>query len=233
MTMRRADRVLRWAAAGAGFAAAAYATHVGVTWYRYGTPRPGEGADADPLLDEFMPTYEVSERHHIGVDAPPDVTLATAADMEFQQSAVVRAIFRARELVLGTEAGGEVLPKGLLAQVKGLGWGVLADKPGREIVMGAVTQPWKANVVFRAVPPDQFRAFCEPGYVKIAWTLRVDPAGSGRSIFRTETRVTTTDAEARRRFRWYWARFSPGIILIRHFMLRPLKRAAERTSRGL
>lgn len=226
-------RALRWMAAGAGLVAGAYATYVGMAWCRYGTTTVGSGDDVDPLLDEFMPSYEVAERHHIRVAAPAAVTLAAAAALEFQEGAMVRAIFRARELVLGTAPRGEPLPKGLLEQVKALGWGVLAENPGREIVMGAVTRPWEADVVFQALRPDQFSAFREPGYVKIAWTLRADPAENGGSIFRTETRVTTTDPEARRRFRWYWARFSPGIILIRHFMLGPLKKAAERTSRGL
>jgi len=40
--------------------------------------------------------------------------------------------------------------------------------------------------------------------------------------------VATTDPGARRKFRSYWARFSPGIILIRQVMLRQLKAAAER-----
>jgi hypothetical protein len=75
---------------------------------------------------------------------------------------------------------------------------------------------------------EAFRAFDAPGYVKIAWTLRADPLGESESVFRTETRVVTTDAAARARFRWYWARFSPGIVLIRHLLLRPLKREAER-----
>ena len=52
--------------------------------------------------------------------------------------------------------------------------------------MGAVTQPWQANVVFRPLPPEQFAAFNEPGYVKIAWTLRADSDGAAESIFRTE-----------------------------------------------
>jgi hypothetical protein len=97
-----------------------------------------------------------------------------------------------------------------MAQMTSLGWGVLAEEPGREIVVGAITQPWLANVVFRALPPERFREFREPGYVKIVWTLRADPAGGSQSIFRTETRVATTDAMARKRFRWYWARFSPA-----------------------
>ena len=97
--------------------------------------------------------------------------------------------------------------------------------------MGAITQPWHANVVFRPLPPDEFAAFAEPDYVKIVWTLRADIAGPGESIFRTETRVATTDAAARAKFRWYWARFSPGIVLIRWLSLRPTRREAERRAR--
>jgi hypothetical protein len=50
-------------------------------------------------------------------------------------------------------------------------------------------------------------------------------------MFRTETRALATDAEARRRFRRYWAAFSPGIILIRRAMLRPVRHEAERRAR--
>jgi hypothetical protein len=116
----------------------------------------------------------------------------------------------------------------LLALTTSIGWGVLAEAPGREVVMGAVTQPWKADVVFRSLPPDQFAAFNEPGYVKIVWTLRADPIGAHASIFRTETRAVATDAFARAKFRRYWAFLSPGIILIRRALLRPLKAEAER-----
>jgi hypothetical protein len=164
----------------------------------------------------------------VRVAAPAEITLSAAKDTDLQQSAVVRAIFRTRELVLGAEPDAVARPKGLLAQMTSLGWGVLAERPGREIVVGAVTQPWMADVTFRALPPDRFRDFREPGYVKIVWTLRTDPVGVSESIFRTETRVATTDATARRRFRWYWARFSPGIILIRRVMLGNLKQEAER-----
>jgi hypothetical protein len=97
--------------------------------------------------------------------------------------------------------------------------------------MGAVTQPWCANVVFRPLPPDAFIAFHEPDYVKIVWTLRADATGPHESIFRTETRVVTTDAAARAKFRWYWARFSPGISLIRWLSLGPTRRDAERRAR--
>jgi hypothetical protein len=215
------------AAGGVGVAGLVYAACAATIWYRYGKVAPATPDEADPLLDRFIPEYEVAERHHVRVAAPPAVTLAAAANTSLQQSTVIRAIFRARELVLGAEADTVARPSGLLAQMLSIVWGVLAEEPGREIVVGAVTQPWLANVVFRPLPPDQFAAFREPGFVKIVWTLRADPAGEGGSVFRSETRVMTTDATARRRFRWYWARFSPGIVLIRRMMLGLVKKEAE------
>ena len=108
---------------------------------------------------------------------------------------------------------------------------MLAEVPGRETVVGGVTKPWEANPTFRALPPDEFLGFSEHDYVKIVWTLRADPVGTAESIFRTETRVMTTDPAARAKFRRYWSFLSPGIILIRWVSLRPLKAEAERRAR--
>jgi hypothetical protein len=69
--------------------------------------------------------------------------------------------------------------------------------------------------------------------VKIAWTLRADPIGPAESVFRTETRVASTDADARAKFRWYWSFFSPGMAAIRWASLRPLKAEAERRARSV
>lgn len=224
---RRYGTALRWMAGALGAVAGTYATWAVTAWFRYGHPPPASPEDEDPLLDRFMPSFEVAERHHIGVAAPADVTFAAACEQDLMAPAVVRAIFKARELVLGSEPDTVTRPRGLLAMTKSIGWGVLAEIPGREIVMGAVTQPWLANVVFRPLPPDQFASFDEPGYVKIAWTLRADATSPRTSVFRTETRVVTTDPSARARFRWYWARFSPGIQVIRWLSLGPTRRDAE------
>ena len=93
-----------------------------------------------------------------------------------------------------------------------------------------MTQPWDAAPTFRSVPAGDFTAFREPGYVKIAWTPRADPVGDQESMFHTETRVATTDPEARRRFRRYWSYVAPGVELIRLAMLGPLKKAAEKAA---
>ncbi len=210
----------------------AYAAYVGITWLRYGHPAlPASAEDMDPLLDRFMPTYEVAERHHVRVAAPAEITLAAAFEVNLQESTIIRGIFNTRQLILRAKPEEWHGPNGFVAQAKAWGWGVLAEVPGREIVFGSVTQPWAANVIFRALAPNEFVAFHEPGYAKIVWTLRADPAGPSDSVACTETRVATTDYEARWKFRRYWSVFSPGIVLIRYAALGLVKADAERRSK--
>ena len=220
--------VARGAAAGAGLAALGYGTYVAVTWSRFGRPARARVDERDHLLDRFMPSFDVVERHQTAVLAPAAVTLEAAKDMPLLSMPGVRAIFKGRELILGATPDTQDRPTGLIAEMRSLGWGVLAEVPGREIVVGAVTKPWESNVTFRAIPPDDFATFKEPGYVRIAWTLRADPIDARRSVFRTETRAAATDADARAKFRWYWSFLSPGIFLIRRLSLRPLRAEAER-----
>lgn len=224
-------RTARWLGMGLGLAAGGYAALVGVAWLRYGHHRRLAAGQPEGLLDRFMPEYEVVERHHLHVAAPAATTLAAALDTSLQESPIIRGIIRARELALGATPVAGSRPAGLLEEVTTLGWGVLADEPGAAMVFGAVTQPWQAAVVFRALPPDTFAAFDEPGYVKIAWTLQVRPLGEHHCLFETETRAIATDSEARRKFRWYWARFSPGIVVIRWAAIWMTKTEAERQAR--
>lgn len=226
-------RTLMKAAAGAAAAGtAAYAGWVGAAWYRYGRVCPERASDS--LLDRFMPRYEVRERHERRVEAPASLTFTRAKEVSLRGSPVARAIFALRSIPsrLG-ETAPRVNERGVLEETLSLGWGVLAEEPGREIVVGAVTQPWKADVVFRAIPPQEFAAFSERGFVKIAWTLAVDPIGPSRCVFRTETRAIAVDAESRARFRRYWAFVSPGILLIRREMIRMVAADAERLHLGL
>ena len=166
---------LRWLAAGAGLATALYATRAGLTWLQYGHPPSPDMDETDRLLDEFIPAYEVVERHHVRVAAPAAIALAAACDMDLAQSAIIRGIFKSRELILCAHPDKVRSPRTLLAWAKELGWAVLAEIPDREVVLGAVTRPWDANPVFRPLPPQEFAGFHEPGYAKIVWTLRADP----------------------------------------------------------
>jgi hypothetical protein len=219
----------KWISAAFGAAAGAYATSVALAWVRYGRVKTAnDPSDADPLLDEFMPVYEAIELHRLRVAAPADVTFSAVSRIDLQESALIRALFKTRAAILGAKPDERLLPQPFLEQMQAIGWGVLAELPGREVILGSVTQPWEANVVFRAIPAADFAAFDEPGYVKIVTTLRADPLGPDESIARTETRVATTDPSARAKFRRYWAAFHPGIFLIRRILLSTVKQEAER-----
>jgi hypothetical protein len=79
---------------------AAYGVYAGVTWLGYGRRHSAKKEEADPLLDRFMAEYEVAERHRIYVQAPAEVTLTAAFEMDFNESRIVRTIFKGRELLL-------------------------------------------------------------------------------------------------------------------------------------
>jgi hypothetical protein len=224
------NRVSKLLVTGAGMASAAYASYFAATWLRYGHAKPARGDARDELLDRFMPRYEICERHAIDVAAPAEVTLAAAKTLELESSPIIRGIFKGREWIVRSHPDATARPDGLLEHMKSVGWGVLADTPC-EVVLGAVTKPWEANPVFRAIAPADFVAFGEPDYVKIAWTLRVTPTDDGGSTFRTETRAVATDPDARKKFRRYWSLLSPGIIVIRWAMLPALAAAAARAWR--
>lgn len=212
-------------------AGTAYAAYGATAWARYGRPcAPRSAAEQDPLLDAVMPEYEVVERESLEIDAPAEVTWTALREQDLTGSPVVRAIFALRARVLRSDAAQTALPRQLVPALTEIGWGLLAEETGRELVFGGVTKPWEADPTFIGLGPDAFRAFNEPGFVKIAFTLRVDPAGE-RSIARTETRVTTTDATARKRFRLYWAAFSAGIVVVRKILLRSIRTDAERRAR--
>jgi hypothetical protein len=219
---------LKWFASAVGFVAVSYVAYVGFTWVRYGSRSRVNDSNSDLLLDGCLPQYDVAERHSIRVSAPADITFQAACEADLMESRIVRTIFRTRELMLGSEHTEQNRTIPLLTLMKSIGWGVLSEVPGREIVMGAVTQPWRADVVFEPLALDQFVSFSQPEYVKIAWTLRADESDPDHCVASTETRVLTTDQIARAKFRVYWTMFSPGIGLIRRVLLKQVKAEAER-----
>jgi hypothetical protein len=179
-------------------------------------------------LDPFIPRPDVRERFDTIVAAPASLVMEVAASFDMQSIALVRGIFRMREVIMRAPTSGPRAPQGLLAETRGMGWGLLLEEPGRLVVCGAAARPWMANVGFVPIPAGRFAGYAEPDQVKIAWTLEAEALGPARTRFAHETRVVATDAGARLKFRryWRWARF--GIVAIRLLLLPAIRRAAER-----
>ena len=213
-------KILRTALGVTTFAAAAYGTYAAWTFLSYGRRKR---VRPSPSLDRFLPDPEVIEQHRIYVDAPPAVTYETACAYDMGASRLAHLLFDTRALVMGVKPLPYAPPKHFTDAMKEVGWALLDEKPGEEIIFGALAQPWIADAAFRTIPPAEFVAFNEPGYVKILLNISVEPDG----LLQTETRVATTDGESRKRFRKYWAFVNPGVKLIRLELLRGIKSAAE------
>lgn len=203
---------------------AGYASWFAFTWLRFGHPRQLQN---NPLLDIFMPESDVATNHSIRVEAPSCQTWHAILQSWLEASPLVRAIFRIREQILGAHTTPPPSPIGLIERLTSLGWGILAEIPGHTVVLGAATCPWDPNPVFESIDPDEFLHFNKPGYVKIAFSIAAHPLTANSSIAITETRAIATCSLSRRRFRNYWAVFSPGMALIRRQVLAQVKHRAE------
>jgi hypothetical protein len=110
-----------------------------------------------------------------------------------------------------------------LQDMERTGFLLLCESPGHEIVFGTVVQPCKAVTDDEPAPqvePGRFVAFDTPGYVKVAFNIRVESYGSGRALVTTETRTAATDHASLRRFAPYWILVGPFSALIRRLALR-------------
>lgn len=195
-----------------------------------GASRRGEGEEE--LIDRFLPRADVAERHETQVRAPADLVFEVARRMDLLSLPPVRAIFRLREKLLGSTPPPADRTRDFVSETLAMGWGRLGERPGRELVMGAVTRPWEADVTFRAIEPDRFAEFAEPDLVKTAWTLEAEPTGAARTRLRTQTRALATDDEARRKLRCSWRLVAAGVVLVRWLALGAIRRESERRFRA-
>jgi hypothetical protein len=188
------------------------------------------------LLDRYLPQYDIIETHAVIIDADTDRTWQAVRRSDLSRSAVIHVLLELRSLpnrlqraVKGrpTEAA---RPPLTLDDMERAGFLLLGESPGHEIVFGTVVQPWKAVTDDQPAPQveaGRFAAFDTPGYVKVAFNIRVEPYGSGRALITTETRTAATDPASLRRFARYWMLAGPFSALIRRLMLRIVKSDAE------
>ena len=195
-----------------------------VSWAGYG--RGSRPAHISDPARQFLPDYEVEELFRANVRAPAPLTFAAAEDMRLDALPVIRGSSARASASWAAELRSPFQPEASSSKCDR--WdGKCSSSPQREIVLGAVTQPWNRDVVFRALSPGEFAAFHSPGFVKIVVMIAASPIDSGTSRLEIGTYVATTDPVARARFRRYWAVFSPGILLIRAIALSAVKSEAE------
>ena len=148
------------------------------------------------LLDGLVPAWDFDERHGVRVDAAAERLIDAVREVAPAEAPLLRTLFALRGLrVQAAEPVWEQLQRG--------GFRVLGERPGVEVVAGAVGRPWR--VWERTRRDADFASFAEPGYVRMAVGFL---ARDGELV--TETRVVATDDAARRSFRPYWLVVRPA-----------------------
>lgn len=197
----------------------------------------GHRAGSEPPLavDRFLPRYDLAVVHSDVFRAPPEVTYQAVISLDIFGAPLIRALIEARALPQrlrhlashrGTAERAMPRPTFRLRDMTAIGWLLLDETAGVEIVLGQVSRPWKPVATEEDMPgtTEQFAAFDRPGYAKIATSVRVDPYGSLSSIVTMETRVALTDDSSRRKFRRYWVFIGPFSALTRRVAMRLLAR---------
>lgn len=183
-------------------------------------------------LDELLPHPDVVERHSRLVRATPARADAAVRALTLREVPLVAVLIAVRSLPdlpgrrRRSPSSGAGRP--LLEQAMAVGFTVLDDVPGEQVVLGLIAQMWRpGGQVVRPAGRTGFLEFAEPGFAKAAMVVRVTPQDGGARVD-TETRVRATDPGARRAFGRYWRLIGPFSGLIRVLLLRGVAARAER-----
>jgi hypothetical protein len=192
-------------------------------------------------LDSLVPLPRKREVDHVDLTTPIAQVWEHVRHADLGDSPLVRALFALR--TLPARVRGEAVPPGRLS-VDDLrssptqpGFQVLADDPPHEVAVAAIGKVWQLEIPFVHVPDAAaYAAFDEPGWVKVAWSIRLEPLGDAATRLFVEVRVDATDDESWERFERYWVAVGPGSHFIRRVALAAVVRrfgAAPEDARAL
>jgi hypothetical protein len=180
-------------------------------------------------LDDWMPRWQVGERHTLRIAAPPARVFAAIHEVRADEILLFRTLVAIRRC--GGTGPESILnapeQKPLLDVATRTTFIYLEDESPRELVVGTViAAPREARVSGR-LKPDLFRKTLPPGVVLATMNFIVTPARDGGSTVATETRVYANSYSALRKFGIYWRLIQPGSDIIRRMWLRAIARRAE------
>ncbi len=178
-------------------------------------------------LDQVLPTPRKLELSSVELALRPEEAWQLVRHEDLARSSLVKALFALRTLpsrLTGTVEKVELRLDAIASSPEHPGFRILIDET-REVVVGAIGKVWQLDIPFVHVDgPAEYAAFDEPGWVKVAWALRVLPFGERDSRVEIEVRVDATDEASWKRFERYWLVIGPGSHLIRRTLFAALAR---------
>jgi hypothetical protein len=180
-------------------------------------------------LDEWMPRWQVDERHTIEIAAAPEKVFASIHAVRADEILLFRTLVAIRRC--GTTGPESILnppeEQPLLDVATRTSFILLTDDAPREIVAGTVIAAPREARATGKLEPDLFRKSLRPGVALATMNFLVAPNGSAGSTVTTETRIYANTPAVLRRFGIYWRLIHPGSDIIRRMWLRAIALRAE------
>lgn len=180
------------------------------------------------LIDSFAPNPDAVETHRIHINAPPDVVYRALWTADLGSSLVIKFLLALRSLPEFILHPYRSLPRDrriTLQRLIDAGFGVLAEQPGKEIVLGVSGRFWRPTGNLSTFNRADFDAPVPAGLARAVWNFHV--AGvDDQTTLSTETRIICGDRSSRRKFRAYWFFVRPFSGLIRRLMLRAVRQTS-------
>jgi hypothetical protein len=174
------------------------------------------------LIDEFLPDYDVRERHRITIHAPVETVYAAVRRLDISQARFSMFLFRLRGIAANRSSHFTIDD---LLKMRFI---LLGEKPHEELLLGLVGRFWTPSGELRRLNAAEFRQFNEQSYAKAVWNFSVSQRADGAVQLETETRVYCLGEVSRWRFRWYWRVMGSFSGLVRRDVLKAVKRSAEK-----
>ena len=179
------------------------------------------------LIDSFAPNPDASETHSISIAVSRDVVYETLWSADLGGSLIIKALLGLRslpEIALHPRRSWKRGRKITLQTLIDAGFGLLAEDPGQEIVLGVTGKFWRPTGNLSPFKREDFDRPVAAGLARAVWNFSLKEGRPGRTTLSTETRIVCGDHVSRRKFRLYWFLVRPFSGLIRRLMLRAVQR---------
>lgn len=185
-------------------------------------------------IDELMPDYTFNEIHKVEVKASSEKAKQVLQTTGIKDIPAARLLMKIRGIAdddvdMSDRAANNIAGSDTISTPDFNFFVVSPDEWITVMILKSVIITNNSN---QPEPPEiksleQFMAFHDLGYVKVAVNFRFIPNGSGKTILTTETRNCGITPKDSRIFGYYWRIIYPGSAIIRRVWLNTIKNRAE------
>jgi len=192
----------------------------------------------DQKLDDLMPAYSFNEFHEVRINTAPDKVKEVFRVTGVKDIPIVRLLMKIRGIAdddvdmsdraSSNKAGADTFT------TPDFNFFVLAPNEFISVMIlkpNMISSDKEKPAPPEISSPEQFSAFNEPGYMKVAINFRFISTDNKETLLTTETRVDGTTKTDSSVFGRYWRIIYPGSAIIRRVWLDTIKKKAENNNK--